>query len=167
MKSAYIGSKIFEAEYVSKKFPLNDSTSKATEKVILKDFYYNFSRYEKMGIVGNNGTGKSTFIKMLLGQVVPDAGRFDIGDTVRFGYFSQEGLQFDEQQKVIDVVKDIAEYIDMERQQKDEKEVPLMTTSLKVDENTKMGIVSDVKQELRKVSALKINYSTKKGTRRY
>ena len=83
------------------------------DKVILKDFYYNFSRFEKMGIVGNNGTGKSTFIKMLLGQVAPDSGRFDIGDTVRFGYFSQEGLQFDEQQKVIDVVKDIAEYIDM------------------------------------------------------
>ena len=83
------------------------------DKVILKDFYYNFSRFEKMGIVGNNGTGKSTFIKMLLGQVPPDSGRFDIGDTVRFGYFSQEGLQFDLQQKVIDVVKDIAEYIDM------------------------------------------------------
>ena len=80
---------------------------------ILKDFYYNFSRFEKMGIVGNNGTGKSTFIKMLLGQVAPDSGKFDIGDTVRFGYFSQEGLQFDEQTKVIDVVKDIAEYIDM------------------------------------------------------
>ena len=83
------------------------------DKVILKDFYYNFSRFEKMGIVGNNGTGKSTFIKMLLGMVAPDSGRFDIGDTVRFGYFSQEGLQFDAQQKVIDVVKDIAEYIDM------------------------------------------------------
>ena len=81
--------------------------------MILKDFYYNFSRFEKMGIVGNNGTGKSTFIKLLLGMVAPDSGRFDIGDTVRFGYFSQEGLQFDEQQKVIDVVKDIAEYIDM------------------------------------------------------
>ena len=102
--NVYIGSKIFECQYVSKVF---DDT------VILKDFYYNFSRYEKMGIVGNNGTGKSTFIKMLLGQVAPDSGRFDIGDTVRFGYFSQEGLQFDEQQKVIDVVKDIAEYIDM------------------------------------------------------
>lgn len=102
--NVYIGSKIFECQYVSKAFD---------DLVILKDFYYNFSRYEKMGIVGNNGTGKSTFIKMLLGQVVPDAGRFDIGDTVRFGYFSQEGLQFDEQQKVIDVVKDIAEYIDM------------------------------------------------------
>ena len=80
---------------------------------ILKDFYYNFSRFEKMGIVGNNGTGKSTFIKLLLGLVPPDSGRFDIGDTVRFGYFSQEGLQFDEQQKVIDVIKDIAEYVDM------------------------------------------------------
>ena len=103
-RNVYIGSKIFECQYVSKAFD---------DKVILKDFYYNFSRFEKMGIVGNNGTGKSTFIKMLLGQVAPDTGRFDIGDTVRFGYFSQEGLQFDEHQKVIDVVKDIAEYIDM------------------------------------------------------
>ncbi len=103
-RNVYIGSKIFECQYVSKSF---DST------IILKDFYYNFSRFEKMGIVGNNGTGKSTFIKMLLGLVPPDSGRFDIGDTVRFGYFSQEGLQFDEQQKVIDIVKDIAEYIDM------------------------------------------------------
>ena len=103
-RNVYIGSKIFECQYVSKAFD---------DKVILKDFYYNFSRFEKMGIVGNNGTGKSTFIKMLLGMIPPDTGRFDIGDTVRFGYFSQEGLQFDEQQKVIDVVKDIAEYIDM------------------------------------------------------
>ena len=103
-RNVYIGSKIFECQYVSKAFD---------DKVILKDFYYNFSRFEKMGIVGNNGTGKSTFIKMLLGQVPPDSGRFDIGDTVRFGYFSQEGLQFDLQQKVVDVVKDIAEYIDM------------------------------------------------------
>ena len=103
-RNVYIGSKIFECQYVSKSFD---------DKIILKDFYYNFSRFEKMGIVGNNGTGKSTFIKMLLGMVPPDGGRFDIGDTVRFGYFSQEGLQFDEQQKVLDVVKDIAEYIDM------------------------------------------------------
>ena len=103
-RNVYIGSKIFECQYVSKAFD---------EQIILKDFYYNFSRFEKMGIVGNNGTGKSTFIKMLLGMVPLDSGRFDIGDTVRFGYFSQEGLQFDEQQKVIDVVKDIAEYIDM------------------------------------------------------
>ena len=103
-RNVYIGSKIFECQYVSKAFD---------QKVILKDFYYNFSRFEKMGIVGNNGTGKSTFIKMLLGQVAPDSGKFDIGDTVRFGYFSQEGLQFDDQMKVIDVVKDIAEYIDM------------------------------------------------------
>ena len=103
-RNVYIGSKIFECQYVSKSYD---------DKVILRDFYYNFSRFEKMGIIGNNGTGKSTFIKMLLRLVAPDEGRFDIGDTVRFGYFSQEGLQFDEQQKVIDVVKDIAEYIDM------------------------------------------------------
>jgi len=104
MKSTYIGSKIFEAEYVSKSFP---------QQVILKDFYYNFSRYEKMGIVGPNGTGKSTFVKMLLGLVKPDSGRFVVGDTVRFGYFSQEGLQFDEQMKVIDAVRRIAEYVDL------------------------------------------------------
>ena len=79
----------------------------------MKDFYYNFSRFEKMGIVGNNGTGKSTFLKMLLGQMTPDDGRIVIGETVRFGYFSQEGLKFDEQQKVIDVVRDIAEYVDL------------------------------------------------------
>ena len=103
-RNVYIGSKIFECQYVSKAFG---------DKVILKDFYYNFSRFEKMGIVGNNGTGKSTFIRMLLGMEAIDGGRFDIGDTVRFGYFSQEGLQFDDQMKVIDVVKDIAEYIDM------------------------------------------------------
>ena len=103
-RNVYIGSKIFECQYISKQYD---------DVVIMKDFYYNFSRFEKMGIVGNNGTGKSTFLKMLLGQVPPDEGRFDIGDTVRFGYFSQEGLQFDENQKVIDVVRDIAEYIDM------------------------------------------------------
>jgi len=108
-RNVYIGSKIFECQYVSKAFERPDREP----LTILKDFYYNFSRFEKMGIVGNNGTGKSTFIKMLLGQVAPDSGKFDIGDTVRFGYFSQEGLQFDEQTKVIDVVKDIAEYIDM------------------------------------------------------
>ena len=102
--NVYIGSKIFECQYISKKFG---------DLVIMKDFYYNFSRFEKMGIVGNNGTGKSTFIKMLLGQVQPDEGRFDIGETVQFGYFSQEGLQFDEQQKVIDVITDIAEYINL------------------------------------------------------
>ena len=100
----YIGSKIFECQYISKRY---DDT------IILKDFYYNFSRFEKMGIVGNNGTGKSTFIKMLLGQVPVDEGHIVIGDTVRFGYFSQEGLQFDEQVKVIDVVRDIAEYVDL------------------------------------------------------
>lgn len=102
--TVYIGSKIFECQYVSKKFD---------DKVILKDFYYNFSCFEKMGIVGNNGTGKSTFIKMLLGKVTPDSGKFDIGDTVRFGYFSQEGLKFHEDQKVIDVITDIADYIDL------------------------------------------------------
>ena len=103
-KNVYIGSKIFESQYVSKAFG---------DKVILKDFYYNFARFEKMGIVGNNGSGKSTFLKMLLGIIPPDSGKFDIGDTVQFGYFSQDGLQFDEQQKVIDVVRDIAEYIDL------------------------------------------------------
>ena len=108
-RNVYIGSKIFECQYVNKAF----ERPGAEPLTILKDFYYNFSRFEKMGIVGNNGTGKSTFIKMLLGQVPPDSGKFDIGDTVRFGYFSQEGLQCDEQQKVIDVVKDFAEYIDM------------------------------------------------------
>ena len=107
--SIYIGSKIFECQYVSKAFERADGT----QKVILKDFYYNFARFEKMGIVGKNGTGKSTFVKMLLGKVEPDGGRFDIGDTVRFGYFSQEGLQFREDQKVIDIVKDIAGYIDL------------------------------------------------------
>ena len=107
--SIYIGSKIFECQYVSKAFERADGT----QKVILKDFYYNFARFEKMGIVGKNGTGKSTFVKMLLGKVEPDGGRFDIGDTVRFGYFSQEGLQFREDQKVIDIVKDIADYIDL------------------------------------------------------
>lgn len=105
-RNVYIGSKIFECQYVSKSF--NDNTN-----IILKDFYYNFARFEKMGIVGNNGTGKSTFIKLLLGIEPLDSGRFDIGETVRFGYFSQEGLTFRDDKKVIDVVKDIAEYIDM------------------------------------------------------
>lgn len=109
VKSGYIGSKIFEAEYVSKSFPLENGR----EKVILKDFYYNFSRYEKMGIVGGNGAGKSTFIKMLLGEVKPDEGRFVIGETVRFGYFSQDGMAFDQQMKVIDAVRRIAETIDL------------------------------------------------------
>ena len=104
VKASYIGSKIFEAQHVSKRFD---------DIVITKDFNYIFARYEKLGIVGNNGTGKSTFIKMLMGEVEPDSGRFDIGETVRFGYYSQEGLQFDEQMKVIDVVQRIAEYIDL------------------------------------------------------
>ena len=102
--SVYIGSKIFECQYVSKRFD---------DKTILNDFYYNFSRFEKMGIVGNNGTGKSTFIKMLLGEIAPDSGKFDIGETVRFGYFSQEGLKFRDDQKVIDIITDIADYIDL------------------------------------------------------
>ncbi len=113
VNSTYIGSKIFEAEYVSKTFPADPDNPASTEKVILKDFYYNFSRYEKMGIVGANGTGKSTFIKMLLGLVKPDSGRFVIGETVRFGYFSQEGMQFDQEMKVIDAVRRVAEYVDL------------------------------------------------------
>ena len=104
MKSTYIGSKIFEAEYVSKAYG---------DRVLLKDFYYNFSRYEKLGIVGNNGTGKSTFVKMLLGLVKPDSGRFVVGETVRFGYYSQEGIEFNEQMKVIDAVRKTAEYVDL------------------------------------------------------
>lgn len=104
-RNVYIGSKIFECRYVSKAF--------GDDNIILKDFYYNFARYEKMGIVGRNGTGKSTFVRLLLGEEKPDGGRFDIGDTVRFGYYSQDGLQFNEQQKVIDVITDIADYIDM------------------------------------------------------
>ena len=113
--NVYIGSKIFECQYISKTFRSERSevSGENHEVVILKDFYYNFSRFEKMGIVGNNGTGKSTFIKMLLGQVPVDEGRIVIGDTVRFGYFSQEGLQFNEQQKVIDVVTAIADYVDL------------------------------------------------------
>ncbi len=110
--NVYIGSKIFECQYVSKKFPPRNG-EKADGKTILSNFYYNFARYEKMGIVGNNGTGKSTFIKLLLGIIPPDEGKFDIGETVKFGYFSQEGLQFNEQQRVIDIVRDIAEYIDL------------------------------------------------------
>lgn len=106
--TVYIGSKIFECQYVSKAFD-----DRGKKKVILDSFYYNFARFEKMGIVGNNGTGKSTFIKMLLGEVQPDSGKFDIGETVRFGYFSQEGLKFREDQKVIDVITEIADYIDL------------------------------------------------------
>lgn len=105
VKSTYIGSKIFEAEYISKSF--------GPDKVILKDFFYTFSRYEKLGIVGNNGTGKSTFIKMILGEVKPDSGRIVVGETVQFGYFSQDGLKFDDQMKVIDVVRNVAEYVDL------------------------------------------------------
>lgn len=102
--NVYIGSKIFEAQYVSKSFD---------GKIILKDFYYSFSRFEKMGIVGNNGTGKTTFVRLLLGQIPPDSGKFDIGETVRFGYFSQEGLKFRDDQQVIDVIAEIADYIDL------------------------------------------------------
>ncbi|WP_102406518.1 ABC-F family ATP-binding cassette domain-containing protein [Parabacteroides bouchesdurhonensis] len=104
VKASYIGSKIFEAQHISKSYG---------DLKIVEDFNYIFARYEKMGIVGNNGTGKSTFIKMLMGEVEPDSGVFDIGETVRFGYYSQDGLQFDEQMKVIDVVQDIAEYVDL------------------------------------------------------
>ena len=113
VKSGYIGSKIFEAEYVSKSFNVPTANGQVHEKVILKNFYYNFSRYEKMGIVGGNGTGKSTFIKLLLGMETPDNGRFVVGETVRFGYFSQEGMHFNEQDKVIDAVRKHAEYIDL------------------------------------------------------
>lgn len=105
VKSSYIGNKIFEADYISKSF--------GSDKVILNDFFYTFSRYEKMGIVGNNGTGKSTFIKILLGLVKPDSGKVVVGETVRFGYYSQEGMVFDEQMKVIDAVRKIAEYVDL------------------------------------------------------
>ena len=107
--NVYIGSKIFECQYVSKKFEREDGTV----KIILDNFYYNFARFEKMGIVGDNGTGKSTFIKMLLNIIQPDSGHFDIGETVRFGYFSQEGLKFSEDDKVIDIITDIADYIDL------------------------------------------------------
>jgi len=104
VKASYLGSKIFEAKYISKSYG---------NLKILDEFYYNFSRFEKMGIVGNNGTGKSTFIKMLIGDVKPDKGSIDVGETVRFGYYSQDGLQFDEQMKVIDVVRDIAEEVQL------------------------------------------------------
>ena len=122
----YIGSKIFECQYISKKYETSPDPSciggetdaspkqgRVGEVTILKDFYYNFSRFEKMGIVGSNGTGKSTFIKMLLGLVPVDEGRIVIGETVKFGYFSQEGLQFNEQDKVIDVITAIADYVDL------------------------------------------------------
>ena len=102
VKASYIGSKIFEADHLYKSFG---------DLKILDDFSYIFSRYEKMGIVGNNGTGKSTFIKILMGLEQADSGTLDIGETVRFGYYSQDGLQFDEHMKVIDVVQDIAEVV--------------------------------------------------------
>ena len=111
--NVYIGSKIFECQYVSKAFPGTPPMGDTEGVIILKDFYYNFSRYEKMGIVGNNGAGKSTFIKLLLGLEQPDSGQFDIGQTVKFGYFSQDGLQFRQDQRVIDVVRDIAEYVNL------------------------------------------------------
>ena len=113
VQSGYIGSKIFEAEYVSKSYPATASGEDGHDTVILKDFYYNFARFEKMGIVGGNGTGKSTFIRLLLGLEKPDAGRFVIGETVRFGYFSQEGMPFDDDMKVIDAVRCEAETIDL------------------------------------------------------
>ena len=104
VKSAYIGSKIFEAQYISKAYG---------DYKLLDNFYYNFSRYEKLGIVGKNGTGKSTFLKMLMGEILPDSGKFDIGETVKFAYYSQSGMQFDERMKVIDAVRNIAEEIDL------------------------------------------------------
>lgn len=104
VKSSYIGSKIFEAKHLSKRFG---------DVKILEDFNYIFARYEKMGIIGNNGAGKSSFIKMLMGQLQPDSGEIEIGETVRFGYYSQDGLQFDEQMKVIDAVRNIAEEISL------------------------------------------------------
>lgn len=104
VKASYLGSKIFEAKYVSKAYG---------DFKILDQFYYNFARYEKMGIIGKNGTGKTTFLKMLLGEVKPDSGSFDVGETVVFGYYSQDGLAFDEQMKVIDVVRDIAEEVNL------------------------------------------------------
>ena len=103
--NVYIGSKIFECQYITKVFD--------DKKVIMRDFYYNFNRFEKMGIVGNNGTGKSTFVKMLLGELQPDNGKIVVGETVRFGFFSQEGLKFNDTQKVIDVITDIADYVDL------------------------------------------------------
>lgn len=103
--ASYIGNKIFEAQHVTKRFG---------DLRITDDFNYTFARYEKMGIIGNNGTGKSTFIKMLIGQEAPDSGRFEVGETVRFGYYSQEGLTFDERMKVIDVARDIAEYVELD-----------------------------------------------------
>lgn len=104
VKAGYLGSKIFEAKYISKSFG---------DLKILDNFYYNFGRYEKLGIVGNNGTGKSTFVKMLIGEELPDSGSFDIGETVRFGYYSQQGMKFNEQMKVIDAVREIAEEVQM------------------------------------------------------
>lgn len=108
VQSGYIGNKIFEAQHVTKSF-----LSSGEKRVILRDFNYVFSRYEKLGIIGNNGTGKSTFLKLLLGELQPDSGRFDIGTTVRFGYYAQTGLRFDENKKVIDIVRDIAEVVDI------------------------------------------------------
>ena len=104
VRNNYIGNKIFEAKYISKSFG---------EKTILNNFYYNFSRFEKMGVVGNNGTGKSTFIKMVLGLQKPDSGSISVGETVQFGYYSQEGMKFDASKRVIDAVRDIAEYVDL------------------------------------------------------
>ena len=110
VKSGYIGNKIFEAKNVCKSYI---SPSTGNKKVILENFNYVLSRYEKLGIIGNNGTGKSTFIKLLLGEVAVDSGVWDVGTTVRFGYYAQTGLQFDEGKKVIDVVRDIAEVVDL------------------------------------------------------
>ena len=115
VQSAYIGNKIFEAKEVCKSFviPAQDNSEQPHNLQILNHFSYVFSRYEKLGIIGNNGTGKSTFLRLLLGEIAPDSGCFDIGTTIRFGYYRQQGLQFDESKKVIDIVRDIAETIDL------------------------------------------------------
>lgn len=114
VNSGYIGKKIFEAHHVSKVFEVPSPEGAEPRRIeVLRDFSYVFSRYEKLGIIGNNGTGKSTFLRLLLGELAPDSGHFDVGQTVRFGYYCQKGLRFDESKKVIDIVRDIAETVDL------------------------------------------------------